>query len=250
MRENRPPTRVEENPPPTPVEADPPSTRVEEDPLPTRVGEDPPSTHSSGEKMTPDKSMPDEIDLAKKDMGFMGLFKNNQITLRNLLLSGGTVGSEVLVSTQVFDCPANGHKAYGTAFLVAPAVIIFFTSLAALGELPMLTDRCCVSRYRQVCGCFGRVVSGIFKACVPAFSWLIASFLDTTYYVCREVGQAIEKRNLTDETEIKMLQDKFANAKSDSQVWAWVLFTILMSLTAIVIMITKWALQGNQLSEG
>ena len=219
-----------------------------------QVGEAPRPTSSSGEIMSRDKSMLNEVekDPAKKNMGFMGLFKNNQISLRNLLLSGATVGLEALLSTEVFDCPVNGHKAYGTAFLVAPAIIIFFTSLVVLGELPMLTDRCCVGRYRQkrVCACLGRSASGILKACFGPSFWLIASFLDTTYYVCIEVGPAIEKRNLTDETEIKILQERFAEAKSDSHVWAWVLLTTLISLTAIVIMFTKCALKGNQLSEG
>ena len=188
--------------------------------------------------------------LDKMNTGFMGLLKNNQITLKNLLLSGVTVGLELLLSKEVFDCPVNHHKAYGTAFLVAPVFIVFFANLVVLGELSMLTDRACVKKYYRWGDCWGRVTPGILKACFGPCFWLIASFGDTKYYVCREVGQAIEKRNLTNETAIKILQEKFAEAKSESHVLAWVLFTILVFITATVMISGKCAVKDNHLSEG
>ena len=189
-------------------------------------------------------------DSAKKTTGFMGLLKDNQVTLKNLLVSGVTVGLELLLSTEVFDCPVNHHKAYGTSFLVAPVFIVFFANLVILGELSMLTDRVCVGKYHRWGDCGGRVSLGILKACFGPFFWLIASFSDTTYYVCSEVGQAIEKRNLTNETAIKILQEKFAEAKSESHVLAWVLFSILVFVTATVIISGKCVLKDDHLSEG
>ena len=75
-------------------------------------------------------------------------------------------------------------------------------------------------------------------------------FADTTYYACWKVGQPIENRNITNETEIKILQEKFAHAKSESHVWAWVVFTILVIVTAIVIISEKCILKDDHLAEG
>lgn len=216
-------------------------------------GVDPKPTSAPGGVMGRLKNMLNKAkDAAKNNMnmGFMGLLKDNQITLKNLLVSGVTVGLQVLLSKEVFDCPLNHHKAYGTAFLVAPVFIVFFVNLVVLGELSILTDRVCMGKYYRWCDCGARVLPAILKACFGPFFWMIASFGDTTYYVCREVGQAIEKRNLTNETEIKILQEKFAEAKSHSHVLAWVLFSILVFVTATVIISGRCALKDNHLSEG
>lgn len=189
-------------------------------------------------------------DSAKTNKGFMGLLIDNKITLKNLLVSGVAVGCELLLSSEVFECPMNHHKAYGAAFLVAPFFIVFFANLVVLSELSMLTDRGCVGKYHRWGDCIVRVTPTIIKACFGPFFWLIASFADTTYYVCSEVGQAIEKRNLTNETEIKILEGKFADAKSESHMLAWLFFAILVIVTAIVIISKRCALKDNHLLEG
>ena len=180
----------------------------------------------------------------------MGLLTDNKITLKNLLLSAVVVGLELLLSSEVFDCPLNNHKAYGTAFLVAPFFIVFFTNLVILGALSKLTDRCCVVKYCRWGECGGRVLPNTIKAFFGPFVWLIASFADSTYYVCSEVGQPIEKRNLTNETVIKALQQEFAGAKSTSHMLAWLMFSILAIVTAIVIISKRCVLKDNELLEG
>ena len=209
---------------------------------------------AQGGNPNPDASAPGGITAGIKEMfnkvGFMGLLKDNQITLKNLLVSGVTVGLQLLLSKEVFECPVNHHIAYGTAFLVAPVFIVFFANLVVLGELSMLTDRVCIGKYYRWGDCAARVAPGIVKACFGPSFWLIASFGDTTYYVCREVGQAIEKRNLTNETEIKILQEKFAEAKSESHVWAWALFAVLACVTATIIIAGKCVVKDTHLAEG
>ena len=214
-------------------------------------GEEPKPANASGGVIGRIKNMLNKAkDSANKNTGFMGLLKDNQITLKNLLVSSVTVGLQLLLSKEVFDCPVNHHKAYGTAFLVAPVFIVFFANLVVLGELSMLTDRVCIGKYYRWGDCGVRVTEGIFKALFGPFSWLIASFADTTYYVCIEVGQSIEKRNLTNETEIKILQEKFAEAKSESHVLAWALFAFLVFVTATVIISGKCVLKDRHLAEG
>ena len=178
-----------------------------------------------------------------------GLLTDSSITLKNLLLAAVVLGLQRLLSSEVFECPLNNHKAYGTLFLVAPFFIVFFTNLVILGELSKLTDRCCVERYRRW-GVGGRVVPNTIKACFGPFIWLIASFVDTTYYVCSEVGQPIEKRNLTNETVIKALEQEFADAKSTSHMLAWLLFSILVMVTAIVMISKRCMLKDTELLEG
>lgn len=185
-----------------------------------------------------------------KKNGFMGLLSDNSITLKNLLFSGVVVGLELLLNSQVFDCPINNHFAYGTVFLVAPLFIVFFTNLVILGEVWKLSDRCCVRRYCRWGECGARCCPGVIKALFGPTVWLIASFVDTEYYVCLRVGQPIEKRNLTNETVIKALKQEFADAKSESHIWAWSLFGVLVFVTAIEIILKKCCLKDNVLLEG
>ena len=179
-----------------------------------------------------------------------GLLSDNSITLTNLLYSAVVVGLELLLNSEVFDCPLENHVLYGTVFLAAPFFIVFITNVLLIADVWRVTDRTCVGRYRR-CGEFGFwVLPDIVKAFVGPCVWLIASFADTDYYVCAEVGQDIEKRNLTNATEIKELEAKFADAKSTSHMLAWLFFSIMVTVTAIVLITKKCCLKENVLLEG
>ena len=189
---------------------------------------------------------------ATKPRGYKGLLTDHSITLKNLLLSAVVVCLELLLSSNVFDCPIKDHALYGTAFLLAPIVIIFVINVIVLSDVWKLTDTCCVGQYRQngefcywVCRNFVRV-----KALVGPAVWLIASFADSTYYVCATLGPDIEKRNLTNVTEIKKLEAEFALAKSKSHSWAWLVFVVVVIMTAVVMVLKKFCLEDNVLLEG
>ncbi|XP_078379585.1 uncharacterized protein LOC144662608 [Oculina patagonica] len=171
------------------------------------------------------------------------------ITLKNLLLSAVVVGLEQLLSSKVFECPTNNHKAYGTVFLVAPFFIVFFTSLVILGGLSKLTERCFVGKYRRWSECTGLVLPNTIKALFGPFVWLITAFVDTTPYVCSEVGPAIKKRNLTNEAVIKALEQEFADAKSTSHMLAWLFFIILVIVTALEMFSKRCVLKDEELVE-
>ncbi len=207
-----------------------------------------------------------------KPKGLMGLMSDNSITLKNLLFSGVVVLLELLLNSQVFDCPLNNHGLYGSVFLAAPVGIVFIANVVFLGEVWKLSDRCCVEMYcrcmpckpgdrccrRCECGgrycrwgeCCGRVCPRVTKAIFGPTVWLITSFADTEYYVCARVGPAIEKRNLTNETVIKALEKEFADAKSESHMLAWLFFSLLVLVTAIVIIGKKCCLKDDVLLEG
>lgn len=185
-----------------------------------------------------------------KPKGYMGLLTDNSITLKNLLLSAVVVCLELLLSAEVFDCPMRNHTLYGTVFLLAPIVIIFVINVIVLSEVWKLTDRCCVPRYRRKGECCYRVRPNVVKALVGPAVWLIASFADSTYYVCAAMGPDIEKRNLTNATEIKEVEAEFAHAKSKSHLWAWLVFVVVVIVTAAVMATKKCCLKDNVLLEG
>ena len=186
----------------------------------------------------------------KSKTGFMGLLSDNTITLKNLLLSAVVVGLELLLSSQVFDCPLENHALYGTVFLVIPFFIVFITNVLLIADVWRVTDRTCIGRYRRCCEFGFWVLPNIVKAFVGPCVWLIASFADTDYYVCAEVGQDIEKRNLTNTTIIKELEAKFADAKSTSHMLAWLFFAIMVAVTFVVMTTKKCCLKDNVLVGG
>ena len=185
-----------------------------------------------------------------KPKGYMGLLTDHSITLKNLLLSAVVVCLELLLSSKVFDCPIKDHTLYGTVFLWAPIVIIFIINVLVLSEVWKLTDRCCVPRYRRIGEFCYRVCPNVVKALIGPAVWLIASFADSTYYVCATVGPDIEKRNLANVTEIKELEAEFAHAKSKSHLWAWLVFVVVVIVTAVVMATKKCCLKDNVLLEG
>ena len=181
--------------------------------------------------------------------GFKGLLTDNKITLKNLLVSAVVPCLQVLLSAEVFDCPLEYHKSYGLMFLLAPVAIVFIANALLVSKIGNLTDRICVTRYYQRCHSW-LIVPNIIRAMVGPAVWLIASFADTKYYTCAAVGPSIVKRNLTNVTAIRELEAEFANAKSMSQIWAWIVFLVLLVVTAVMLMSKKCCLKDDVLLEG
>ena len=87
-------------------------------------GEEPKPTSTSGGVVSGVKNMLNKAkDSANKDTGFTCLLKDNQITLKNLLVCGVTVGLQLLLSREVirvsrqspyslWNCFSGGHSFY------------------------------------------------------------------------------------------------------------------------------------------
>ena len=196
-------------------------------------------------------------DSVKKKPGLFGFLSDKSITLKNLLFSAAVVGLELLLNATVFDCPLNNHVLYGVMFLVSPFFIVLVVNVLLVGNPWDITDRCCIKRYRRrglpkCCSgeCCYWVCPNVTKAFVGPCVWLIASFADTEYFVCAAVGQDIEKRNLTNVTEIKELEAEFADAKAWSLIAAWSIFVVLVVGIAIVLIVKNCCLKDNVLLEG
>lgn len=188
-------------------------------------------------------------DATKSKSGLFGLLSDNTITVTNLLFSAVVIGLQKLLSSELFDCPLENHVCYGVMFLVTPFLIVLIMNILLIGDVWKVTDRCCVSRYRRRFDCL-RLTPNICKSFVGPSVWLIASFVDGKYVACVAVGQDIEKRNLTDNMEIKKLEEEFANAKAWSHILAWIVFLVLVLGTAVTMTTKKCCLKDNALLEG
>ena len=181
--------------------------------------------------------------------GPLGLLSNNPTTLKNLVLSSVTVGLEVLLNKEFFNCPLEDHKRYGLAFIFAPVFILFFANILIIGNIWELSSRCFIRRYQRRGECFARLIPDTFKALVGPGVWLLATFADTEYYVCATVGPDAVKRNLTDGDEIKELENKMDAAKSTSHLWAWLVFVVMVTVCTILIVIKNCFLKNKVLLE-
>ena len=190
-------------------------------------------------------------DATKSASGFMGLLTDNTITLKNLLLSAVVVGLELLLSSQVFDCPLQHHTLYGVTFLLAPVFIVFITNVLLIADVWRVSDRVFVERYRRCCEFGFWVLPNVVKAFVGPAVWLVAALADGTYYVCAAVGPGSDKRNLTNATEIKEeLEAELAVAKTKSHLWAFLVLAFMVIVTALVMTTKKCCLKDNVLLEG
>lgn len=189
-------------------------------------------------------------DATKSASGFMGLLTDNTITLKNLLLSAVVVSLELLLSSQLFDCPLQHHTLYGITFLLAPVFIVFITNVLLIAEVWRVSDRVFVQRYRRCCEFGFWVLPNVVKAFVGPGVWLVAAFADGTYYVCAAVGPDNDKRNLTKATEIKELETELAVAKTKSHLWAFLVLAFMVIVTAVVMTTKKCCLKDNVLLEG
>ena len=189
-------------------------------------------------------------DATKSASGVIGFLTDNKITLKNLLLSAVVVGLELLLSSQVFDCPLQHHTLYGVTFLLAPVFIVFITNVLLIADVWRVSDRVFVERYRR-CGEFGFwVLPDVVKAFVGPAVWLVAALADGTYYVCAAVGPDSDKRKLTNATEIKELEAELTLAKSKSQLWAFLVLAVTVIVTVVVITTKQCCLKDNVTLKG
>lgn len=161
---------------------------------------------------------------------------NNPATLANLVLTGITVGLNVLLESELFDCPQERSEAYGYMFLIAPCIILLFANMLVIvvdwNPCKLLVEA--LSGNDIIATCFKATIPSITRVFVAPIVWLIVSFANTDYYVCAKVGPRPEKLNLTP-NETKALEDRIAETKTESQIIAWALFIVMVFATFVVI---------------
>ena len=190
--------------------------------------------------------MAEETPISKLLKTITEFLSNNQTTLTNLVLSGITVGFNVLLNSEIFDCPVKKYENYGFLFLFVPFVILFFASILVVVWNPrfkLCSEACRSWKDCKCIKCFRVTTTSVTRVLVAPIVWLIVSFAETDYYVCAKVGPGPDKfeelsMNLTtDETEAK--NALIAETKTESQIIAWALFVSMVAVTFLVIAVCE-----------
>ncbi|KAL9964044.1 hypothetical protein ACROYT_G027618 [Oculina patagonica] len=165
---------------------------------------------------------------------------NNKTTLTNLVLTGITVGLNVLLADELFDCPVEKSTTYGYLFLFAPFIILIFANMLVIvvdwDPRKLCSEVLDGENAKAKAGtCCKVTIPSITRVFVAPIVWLIVSFAETDYYVCGKVGAGPDKmKNLTAD-EIEALEDLIAKTKTESQIIAWALFVGMVCVTFLVI---------------
>lgn len=176
-----------------------------------------------------------------------GIITNNKITLKNMVISLAVLGLEVLLYSEVFDCPAKHHEIYALSWLCAPPAIIFFVNLLIIGDIWKLSDRCLVRDYYHFGYFCGHTVPSIVKAMAGASVWLILAFYRKDYYVCAEVGPDIREINETDPEKLREYDIAVETAGAESQIFAWAIFLLMVFLTSVMVISKNCCLKDQDI---
>lgn len=170
-----------------------------------------------------------------------------------------TVGLEGLFESIVFNCPCEGHFAYGLAFLWAPALLLFLAGFLADRDLwrhhPRREDdnkkKISARRYFKA---LLATLDVLIRASIAPVAWLVWSFLQQQYYTCAyfgpPLGSDVIVLNVTHKCHFKLgsrtraLEESY---KTRSQIAGWSLMLIAMSVLFTSVCIRRCIQKGKYL---
>lgn len=172
-------------------------------------------------------------------------FKSSGATLKNVLVLVLVFGLERIFEKDVFKCPRRKYFLYGSLFLFCPAVCLFSLTLLLNRKFWEILTGCRLNKFRPR-WVVRRASSIIVQAVLPAGVWIVVALVQTSYYVCAQLGpkkvalqNAIKKANGTiSSKEIKLrIEDLFSEAETESHIIAWILFVtiIILAFSAVCI---------------
>lgn len=176
----------------------------------------------------------------------------NQNTLTNLVLSGITVGLNVLLNSELFDCPVKKHETYGYLFLFAPFIVLLAANmlLIVVDWNPLnLFSKPPQNAEHGVRRCFTVTLPSVTRVFVAPIVWLIVSLAETDYYVCANVGPGPDKLENLSTNETEALKARIAETKTESQIIAWGLFLAMVSSTFLIICLENVCAGKSKLSD-
>lgn len=167
-----------------------------------------------------------------------------------------TVASEHIFSSVVFKCPCNsGNMLYGSAFLLAPAFILFLLGVMVNPRIWRLLTGKCSSQHLQgitwgTCACFCQVFLPVTaKALVSPLTWIAVALLGADFYECAASGSSLIqsrfcKDNGTDcrDQLLKMpcgeklpaeISSERLSLQAESQLIGWFLIASIMTVALI-----------------
>ncbi|KAJ7355128.1 Family with sequence similarity 26, member E [Desmophyllum pertusum] len=169
------------------------------------------------------------------------LFRNSKRSLLYGSMAVLTIGLEELIESVVFNCPCEGHFAYGLAFLWAPALLLFLAGILVDRDLWKLSrisnkEKTQTPAYRYVKTLLA-TLHVFIRAGIAPVAWLVLSFLQQQYYTCAYFGPLltsdVTESNTTDKCHFKLgsrsreLEESY---KTYSQIVGWSLMLIAVSV--------------------
>ena len=160
---------------------------------------------------------------------------NNKITLTNLALAGITVGLDILLEDELFDCPKEGFSTYGYMFLIAPCFILLLANMMAIVTVWDPREICselAEKKNKKKEHCFKETLPSLARVFVAPVVWLIVSFAESSYYVCAKLGPTPTNQT---EKEAEDFKDMISKTKRESQLIAWGVFIGMVAVICVVI---------------
>lgn len=171
-----------------------------------------------------------------------------------------TAGLEGLFESIVFNCPCEGHYAYGLAFLWAPALLLFLAGFLVDRDLWRHPRRAkekqekttLARRYFQA---LLATLDVLIRAGIAPVAWLVLSFLQQQYYTCAYFGPPIDSDDNTMSnttykchfelgSRYRALEESY---KIRSQIAGWSLMLTAMSVLFTSVCIRRCIQKGKHL---
>ncbi|XP_078384926.1 calcium homeostasis modulator protein 5-like [Oculina patagonica] len=161
------------------------------------------------------------------------LFRNSKRSLLYGSMAALTIGLEELIESVVFQCPCEGHFAYGLAFLWAPAFFLFLAGILIDEDLWKVAK----PPARRYLKAFLATPYIFINAGIAPAAWLVLSFLQQKYYTCAYFGPSLDSdvivSNTTDKCHVNLgfrSRELEENYKARSQIAGWSLLTIAVCI--------------------
>ena len=190
------------------------------------------------------------------------LFKKSRQSLMYCSIAALTMGVEEIVEEVVFNCPCQRHFAYGQAFLLGPAFLLFFpgilldkTSWPRTGPRKSNVGKArskLVLRYLKL---LFATFHAMTRASIAPVAWLVLSFLQQKYYTCAYFGPPLADRistntNATDRCHFELgirskeMEERY---KTRSQIAGWTLLLVFMLVLFTSVWIRRCVEKGRYL---
>ncbi|XP_078353581.1 calcium homeostasis modulator protein 6-like [Oculina patagonica] len=186
------------------------------------------------------------------------LFRKSRRSLVYGSIAALTVGLEGLFESIVFNCPCEGHYAYGLAFLWAPALLLFLAGFLVDRDLWRHPRRDHEKEKKTLARRYFKALIAaldvLIRASIAPVAWLVLSFLQQQYYTCAYFGPPLDSDvivfNTTHECHFKLgsrtkaLEESY---KTRSQIAGWSLMLVAMSVLFASVCIRRCIQKGKHL---
>ncbi|NXU50055.1 CAHM6 protein, partial [Turnix velox] len=203
--------------------------------------------------------------------GVMDFCIRHQTFLGYSIVSLLTAATEQIFSVVVFKCPCTpGNVLYGSAFLLAPAFILFLLGFMVNSKVWRLVTGSCPSEKGcrcnpcGTCKCYCLLLMPVIaRILVAPLTWLAVALLRASFYECAASGSSLIKNYMCKDKpstgeeekchelllripcnaklfeEEKDLSTKFLSLQAQSQLLGWLMIATIMTVALILTCINR-----------